>query len=181
MHGLNCLINLGSHSLKSSCHVDQALIWKLWGRIHFPSNSRCWQNSVPWGYKKKSPFLCWLSAKDWSQLIETFLISWHMRTSIFKPARVHWILILGISLASSSVVCVKSPQTCSSLCAHRAPLSMGFSRQGCWSGLPFPSPGNLPNPGVKPMSPVYSAWGGGWGVSLPLAPPGKPFFSVTSW
>ena len=36
--------------------------------------------------------------------------------------------------------------------AHQAPLSMGFSRQEHWSGLPFPSPGNLPNPGIKPAS-----------------------------
>ena len=34
--------------------------------------------------------------------------------------------------------------------AHQAPLSMGFPRQECWSGLPFPSPGDLPNPGIKP-------------------------------
>ena len=34
--------------------------------------------------------------------------------------------------------------------ARRAPLSMGFSRQGYWSGLPFPSPGDLPDPGSKP-------------------------------
>ena len=35
--------------------------------------------------------------------------------------------------------------------AHQAPLSMEFSRQEYWSGLPFPSPGDLPNPGIKPM------------------------------
>ena len=34
--------------------------------------------------------------------------------------------------------------------AHQAPLSVGFSRQGYWSGLPFPSPGDLPNPGIEP-------------------------------
>ena len=34
--------------------------------------------------------------------------------------------------------------------AHQAPLSIGFSRQGYWSGLPFPSPGDLPDPGIKP-------------------------------
>ena len=38
--------------------------------------------------------------------------------------------------------------------ARQSPLSMGFSRQEYWSGLPFPSPGNLPNPGIKPMSPA---------------------------
>ena len=41
--------------------------------------------------------------------------------------------------------------------AHQAPLSMGFSRQGYWSGLPFPSPGDLPNPGIKPGSPALQA------------------------
>ena len=38
--------------------------------------------------------------------------------------------------------------------AHQAPLSMEFSRQEYWSGLPFPSPGDLPNPGIEPMSPA---------------------------
>ena len=41
--------------------------------------------------------------------------------------------------------------------AHQAPLSMIFSRQGYWSGLPFPSPGDLPNPGIKPGSPALRA------------------------
>ena len=36
--------------------------------------------------------------------------------------------------------------------AHQAPLSMGFPRQEYWSGLPFSSPGDLPNPGIKPTS-----------------------------
>ena len=38
--------------------------------------------------------------------------------------------------------------------AYQAPLSMGFSRQEYWSGLPFPSPGDLPDPGIKPGSPA---------------------------
>ena len=38
--------------------------------------------------------------------------------------------------------------------AHQAPLSMGFSRQEHWSGLPFPSPGDLPDPGITPGSPA---------------------------
>ena len=41
--------------------------------------------------------------------------------------------------------------------SHQAPLSMGFSRQGYWSGLPFPSLGDLPDPGIKPRSPVLQA------------------------
>ena len=41
--------------------------------------------------------------------------------------------------------------------AHQAPLSMRFSRQEYWSGLPFPSPGDLPNPGIEPGSPALQA------------------------
>ena len=41
--------------------------------------------------------------------------------------------------------------------ACQAPLSMGFSRQEYWSGLPFPSPGDLPNPGIKPRSPALQS------------------------
>ena len=41
--------------------------------------------------------------------------------------------------------------------SHQAPLSMIFSRQGYWSGLPFPSPGYLPNPGIKPRFPALQA------------------------
>ena len=38
--------------------------------------------------------------------------------------------------------------------AYQAPLSIGFPRQEYWSGLPFPSPGDLPDPGIKPTSPA---------------------------
>ena len=41
--------------------------------------------------------------------------------------------------------------------AYQAPPSMGFSRQEYWNGLPFPSPGNLPNPGIEPGSPAFQA------------------------
>ena len=41
--------------------------------------------------------------------------------------------------------------------AHQAPLPMGFSRQEYWSGLPFPSPGDLPDPGIEPWSPALQA------------------------
>ena len=41
--------------------------------------------------------------------------------------------------------------------AHQAPLSMGSSRQGYWSGLPCPPPGDLPDPGIKPASLMFPA------------------------
>ena len=56
--------------------------------------------------------------------------------------------------------------------ARQAPPSMGFSRQEYWSGLLFPSPGDLPNPGIKPKSPTLQA------DALTSAPPGKPLRSL---
>ena len=55
-----------------------------------------------------------------------------------------------------------------SLWVHQAPLSMGFSRQECCNGEPFPSPGYLPNQGIEPGSPELQV------DSLPSEPPGKP-------
>ena len=52
--------------------------------------------------------------------------------------------------------------------AYKAPLSMEFSRQEYWSGLPFPSPGDLLDPGIEPKSPTLQA------DSLPSEPAGKP-------
>ena len=51
--------------------------------------------------------------------------------------------------------------------AYQAPLSIGFSRQEYWSRLPFPSPGDLPKPGIEPRSPTLQV------ESLPSEPPGK--------
>ena len=55
--------------------------------------------------------------------------------------------------------------------AHQAPLSMRFFRREYWSGLPFPSPGDLPNPGIKPASLISLALQADY---LPAEPSGKP-------
>ena len=55
---------------------------------------------------------------------------------------------------------------------YHAPPSMGFSRQEYWSGLPFPSPGDLPDTGIKPGSPTLEA------DALTSEPPGKPIRQV---
>ena len=52
--------------------------------------------------------------------------------------------------------------------AHQAPLSMGFSRQEYWTGLPFPPPGDLPNSGMEPLSPALE------GKFFPTEPSEKP-------
>ena len=77
----------------------------------------------------------------------------------------------GGGLVTKSCLTFVTPWTV----ARQAPLPMGFSRQEYWSGLPFPSPGDLPNPGIKPRSPAFQAnslltelrrhnWRGGWGT-----------------
>ena len=65
-------------------------------------------------------------------------------------------------------------QSCPTFCdpvdcvARQAPPSMGFPKQEYWSGLPFPSPGDLPHPGIEPRSPTLQAY------ALSSEPPGKP-------
>ena len=58
---------------------------------------------------------------------------------------------------------------------HQAPLSVGFPRQVYWSRLLFPTPGDLPNPGIEPMSPALA---GGFFTAVP---PGKPLKLNTSF
>ena len=57
--------------------------------------------------------------------------------------------------------------------ACQIPLSMGFSRQEYWSGLPFPSPGDLPDPEIEPGSPALREG------SLPTRLPGKPRYPLS--
>ena len=74
-------------------------------------------------------------------------------------------------LCAQSLSCVRvfaTPWTV----AHKAPLSMGFSRQEYWSGLPCPPPGGLPNPGIEPKSPALQA------DSLLTEPPEKPILCI---
>ena len=85
-------------------------------------------------------------------------------------------ILFSASWRASSYVCVLS---CSTLCnpwtvVHQVPLSMGISRQEYWSGLPFPPPGDLPDPGIKPLSPVSPALTDGFFTTEPR---GAPAFS----
>ena len=68
-------------------------------------------------------------------------------------------------LVAKSCPTLFDPMECSPL---QAPLFMGFPRQECWSGFPFSSPGDLPDPGIKPMSPVLA------GEFFTTEPPRKP-------
>ena len=72
-------------------------------------------------------------------------------------------------------VCACMLQLCPTLCdpwtiAQQAPLSIEFSRQKYWSGLPFSTPGDLPDPGIEPVSLMPPHW---QADSLPAEPQGK--------
>ena len=60
---------------------------------------------------------------------------------------------LGGGLVAKSCLALVTPWTA----AYQAPLSLGLSTQECWNGLPFPSPGDLPDPGIKPRYPALQA------------------------
>ena len=79
----------------------------------------------------------------------------------FLTSEIVCVCVFSRSVASDSL---QSPQTAT----HQAPLSTVFPRQEYWSGLPFPSPEDLPNPGIKPTSPALAD------KFLTTEPPGKP-------
>ena len=82
----------------------------------------------------------------------------------------------AMSLQSCLTLCNTSPTTPAPwTVARQAPLSMGFSRQEYWIGLPFPPPGNLPDAGIEPSSLILLHW---QMSSLPLVPPGKPTCAI---
>ena len=76
-------------------------------------------------------------------------------------------------------MCAKVPQSCLTLCdpwtvALQAPLSMGFSRQEYWSGLPCSPPGALPDPGIELMTPAAPVLAGRFFTTEPC---GRPLYS----
>ena len=90
-----------------------------------------------------------------------YTLSIYLRQKYFEQSII--ILALSISGNQKSESESEVAQSCPTLCdpvdciAHQAPRSLGFSRQEYWSGLPFPSPGDLPDPGIESRSPTLQA------------------------
>ena len=78
--------------------------------------------------------------------------------------------LIQIMCVSHSVV---SDSATPGTVAHQAPLSIGLPSQEYWSGLPFPPPGDLPNPGIEPGCPALQA------DLLPSETPGKPIIPTS--
>jgi len=118
---------------------------------------------TPWVYSNSCPLSQWChptissSVVPFSSCLQSFPTSGSFQMSQLFAS--------GVCVKSLSRVWLSAiPWTV----ARQAPLSMEFSRQEYWSGLPFPFPGDLPNPDIKPRSPTLQA------DALSSEPPGKP-------
>ena len=100
----------------------------------------------------------WTTELNWTELIAVFYTSdnfwcmWAIKfTSIYFFLLNCQVKVKVKSLSHAQLFATAWTVAC------QAPLSMGFSRKEYWSGLPFPSPGDLPNPGIEPRSPALQA------------------------
>ena len=104
--------------------------------------------------------------------LRTAILPHRMFTTLTGPnimANIQCVCVCGCSLTQS---CLTLCSPCTAAC--HAPLFMGFSRQEYWSGLPFPTPGDLADPGIEPISPAWLA------DSLALSHLGSPVHSGCS-
>ena len=142
--------------------------WSGWISLQSKRLSRVFSSTTVWKHHffGVQPSL-WSSSHTCTWLLEK-TIALTTQTFVSK------VMSLLFNMLSRFVIACLHAQSCQTLCdpwtvASQAPLSMEFSRQDYWSGLPFLTPGNFPDPGIKPMSLLH--WQAG---SLPLVPPGKP-------
>ena len=133
----------------------------------------CWVHTISVLYRA---YLCMKCSFGISNFLEE--ISLVFPFLLFSSISLHWSLWKAfLSLAilwNSAFRCLVKSLSCVRLfvtpltVAYEASPSMGFSRQEYWSGLPFPSPGDLPDPGIETRSPTLQA------DTLSSEPPGKP-------
>ena len=114
-------------------------------------------------------FICLSWKAFFLGLWDTALLSWFSLALVATCFLAFSVVTCFFMLVLSHVWFFVTPWTI----AHQAPLSMGFSRQEYWNGLPSPPPGDLPNPGIKPTSPVSLALAGEF---FTTEPPGKTFY-----
>ena len=119
--------------------------------------------SLSYSWSQRKCFQIFVECDVSSGLVMWSLLCWDTVTLCLTS--VVFLLLIDIKVKSlRSVLLFATPWTV----AYQSPPSMGFSRHECWSGLPFPSPGDLTNPGIEPGSPTLQA------DTLPTEPPGKP-------
>ena len=155
-------------------------IWWTW---IWAISRNCWWAGKP-GLLQSMELQSWTWLSNWTELRDMCVSRSVVSDSLWPHTVAHqaplsmefsrqryWLLLL-LSRFSRVWLCA-NPQTA----AHQAPLSLGFSRQGHWSGLPFPSPGDLPDPGVESKSLASPALAGGF---FTITPSGKSFSKCKS-
>ena len=140
------------------------LKWKAWFTADFSNTvaiELCtWDTIICWWKVKILPKV--EKKKSW-KVVEVYVTGWKTVHALCMPAK------------SLGRLCLRLHNTVDCRPQGRAPLSLGFSRQEYWSGLPCPPPADLPDPGIEPASltsPALQA------DSLPLAPPRKPAYTI---
>ena len=137
--------------------------WTMWGlgaltlhAVGSPNITYSWPSistSISTYYWRKSPWK-WACAVETPEFKGQLYSSFLCFTFVIYKVKVKSLSCVGLFATPWTV-------------AYQAPLSVGFSRQEYWSGLPLPSPGDLPNPGIEPRSPTMQA------DTLPFEPWGK--------
>ena len=112
----------------------------MWGSLWVPWNSSCYSRSE-------------FYTLTGNKISEKSLLI--IRNTMIVSSRLSTMSCCLLLLSSCSVM--SDTFATQWIAAHKAPLSMKFSRQEYWSGLPFPSPGDLPDPWIKPMSPALAS------------------------
>ena len=147
-------------------------------KVKVKSLSHVHLKATPWTAAYQAPPSMGFSRQEyWSGVP---LPSPHERVQIAKGLKNLWVSLPGISVVGvGQEDGISAPGGWPLLVpppgwtvAYQAPPSMGFSRQEYWSGLPFPSPGDLPDPGIEARSPALQA------DSLPFEPAGKPVLCI---
>ena len=118
----------------------------------------CVYKAVTSNHPEREEMLFLPSFEQWQQPLQTWFVIKRER----RGSPVCWAVMCPVRGAFSVCVCVLVAQSCLTLCdpvdcSHQAPLSMGFSKQEYWSGLPFFPPWDLPSPGIEPESPALQA------------------------
>ena len=131
-----------------------------------------------WGHHwlrgpRARPMALWL-AFYWSKQVTLNIresVKWDAIMEIFGEQH-QWLLPFTFTCCRLVISIVSDPFVTPWTETHQDPLSVGFPRQEYWSGLPFPSPGDLSDPGIKPRSPALA------GRYFTNEPPGTPRFFV---
>ena len=144
---LDSILKIRNITLPTKVHLAKAMVFLV---VMYGYESWTIKKSE---HRRTDAFEVWC----WRRL---FRVPWTARKSnqsILKEINPEYSLeglILKVKVKSlSHVRLFATPKTV----AYQAPPSMGFSRQEYWSGLPFPSPGDLPDPGIEPGSPTLEA------------------------